>query len=89
MGYLEDIVSRHFCEEEEATGESAAVVPDVEGGEDRSLPQQVAGDPGPTDFHRGHIRSRINGEDNPKCSLRGVGDICPKYFGQGGSSKKR
>lgn len=87
MGYLNDIVARHFCAEEDATGESIVVVSDAKGGADKSLPQQVAGDSGPIDFHRGHARSRINGEDRPERSLREVGDIRPKHFRQRESPK--
>ena len=34
----------------------------------------------------GHVGSRVHGEDYPECSLQGVGDICPRHFGQSYSS---
>ena len=65
MRYLEDIVSMHFRAEEDATRELVVIVLDSKGGEHRSLPQKVVGDPGLTDFHRGHAGSRVNYEDCP------------------------
>ena len=54
VGYLDDIVSRHFRATKDAIGESTAVVSDVEGGADRSIPPQIIGDLAPTYFHRAH-----------------------------------
>ena len=45
MGHFEDIVPAYFCAKEDAPGESAKVIPDVEGRADRSLPRSAKGDP--------------------------------------------
>ena len=69
MGYLDDIVLGHFRAKEDAIGESTAVISYAKRGADKSLPQQVARDSGPTYFHKDHAGLGVNGEDRPERSI--------------------
>ena len=86
MGYFDDIVSSHFCVAEDAIREPVAVISNAEGGEDISIPPQVVGDLGATYCHRVQTGSGVHGEDHSEFSLQGVGEFCPKNFGQSYSS---
>ena len=48
VGYFDEIVLGHFRGTEDSIRESVAVISDVEGRVDRSIPPQIVGDLGPT-----------------------------------------
>lgn len=54
---------------------------------DPFLGRSIEGDQGSADFHRGHVRSRINSENSPERSLRRLGGVCLEHTGQGDPSK--
>jgi len=82
VGHPNHLIPGLFHAAKDVIGESTEVISDVERGGDRSLPSQVAGDLRPAYFHGVYSRSRVLSQDCPKCSIRGVEDVCPKHFGQ-------
>ena len=65
VGGPNNIVSAYFRAEEDAPRKSVVVIPDAEGRTYQNLPWLIEGDPRSADFHRGHTKSRVDGENNP------------------------
>ena len=70
---------------EDVIRKSAAVISNVEWRGYISIPSQVARNLRPSYFYGVYTGSRFYGQDCSECSLRGLGDVCPKHFGQSDS----
>lgn len=87
MGGLDQVGSTYFHAEEDAPRKLVVVILDAEGRTNRHNPWSIEGDLRSADFHRGQIRSGVDGENNPECSLRRLGSVFLEHTGQGDPSR--